>query len=199
MRQRELKFLILYSLTLSLSICLKLNGQTLTYDGFIHGHKVGEMKVIREVNDESTKISVDTHIEAHLLFSVTVDFTSNSTYMNNKLIIGEAQSSMNGHLKSSVHTVFRDDYYEVNKNGKLSKITKEDIVAADLYYFETPEDGEQVYALATGKILDIIKEKDGTFYFEHNGKKVLHTFVNGLLQELKISHKLYTITFKRRD
>ncbi|MBL4694068.1 hypothetical protein JKY72_01750 [Candidatus Gracilibacteria bacterium] len=118
--------------------------------------------------------------------------------MNNKLIIGEAQSKTNGHLKSSVHTVFRDGYYEVNIDGKTSKILNDDMVGADLYYFEMPHDGEQVYALAIGSMLDIARKKENSYYFKHDEKKELHTFENGVLQELEISHRLYTITFKRR-
>lgn len=187
---------------LIIAICLisvNVHGQTLIYDAFIHGHNVGQMKVTREVNDESIKISVDTHIEAHMLVTITVNFTSESTYMNNKLIIGEARSSTNGHLKSSVHTVFKNGYYEVNLDGDISRLEKDDIVGADYYYFEVPENGQELYALATGTMLNVDKDHEGVYYFEHDGKKELHTFSSGSLEELKISHRLYTVTFKRRD
>ncbi|WP_141719758.1 DUF6134 family protein [Roseivirga misakiensis] len=172
--------------------------QNLTYDAYIRGHKVGEMVVSREVNDESTKISVKTHIEAHMLVKITVDFVSESTYMDNKLIIGEATSHTNGHLKSSVHTVFKDGKYVINKDGKESSLPLESIVGADYYYFETPVGKQKTYALATGIMLDIVNNNDQTFYFEHDGKKELHTFANGRLSELEISHRLYTVTFKIR-
>lgn len=177
---------------------VNLQGQTLVYDAFIHGHNVGQMKITREVNDESIKISVDTHIKAHMLVSITVDFTSESTYMNNKLIIGESKSSTNGHLKSSVHTVFKNGYYEVNMDGDVSKLIEDSVVGADYYYFEVPDHGQELYALATGIMLNVNKDHEGVYYFEHDGKKELHTFSNGSLEELKISHRLYTVTFKRR-
>lgn len=179
-------------------ITISLQSQTLVYDAFIHGHNVGQMKVTREVNDESTKISVDTHIEAHMLVTITVDFTSESTYMNNKLIIGEAKSSTNGHLKSSVHTVFKDGRYEVNMDGDISVLQKDNIVGADYFYFEVPDNGQELYALATGIMLNVNKDHEGVYYFEHDGKKELHKFSNGSLEELKIRHRLYTVTFKRR-
>ncbi|WP_208500592.1 DUF6134 family protein [Roseivirga sp. E12] len=175
------------------------NGQTLTYDAFIRGDKVGEMKVIREVNDEATKITVDTHIEAHMIVKIVVDFKSSSTYMDNKLLIGEAESRTNGHLKNSVHTVFRDEHYELNKDGKSSKLDQKDLVGADYYYFEVPDNGTKSYALATGGMLNMIMKDQNSFYFEHDGKKELHTFKDGVLQELEISHRLYTITFKLRN
>ncbi|OEK01135.1 hypothetical protein BFP97_06260 [Roseivirga sp. 4D4] len=174
-------------------------GQTLIYDAYIRGDNVGEMKVIREVNDEATKITVDTHIEAHMIVKITVDFKSSSTYMNNKLLIGEAESRTNGHLKSSVHTTFKDQHYELNKDGKISKLNRNDLVGADYYYFEVPDNGTESYALATGGMLEMVRKDQNSFYFEHDKKKELHTFKNGVLQELEISHRLYTITFKLRD
>lgn len=172
--------------------------QTLIYDGFIKGHKVGEMKAVREINDESIKISVNTHVEAHMIFKITVDFSSESTYMNNKLLIGEAESKTNGHSKSLIHTTLKNGYYEVNNDGKISRVNENDMVGADYYYFEIPQNGERVYALATGIMLNISKVSDTAYYFEHDGKKELHTFKDGVLEQLEISHRLYTITFKRR-
>jgi hypothetical protein len=181
-----------------LSSTVKLHSQTLIYDAFIRGDKVGEMKVIREVNDEATKIIVDTHIEAHMLVKIEVDFKSSSTYMDNKLLLGKAETRTNGHLKSSVYTVLKDGHYNIDIDGESSKINKDELVGADYYYFEVPENGAESYALATGGILDMVKEDQNEFYFEHDDKKEIHTFKNGVLQELEISHRFYTITFKRR-
>jgi len=181
-----------------LSSTVKLHGQTLIYDAFIRGDKVGEMKVIREVNDEATKIIVDTHIEAHMLVKIEVDFKSSSTYMDNKLLLGKAETRTNGHLKSSVYTVLKDGQYNIDIDGESSKINKDELVGADYYYFEVPENGAESYALATGGILDMVKEDQNEFYFEHDDKKEIHTFKNGVLHELEISHRFYTITFKRR-
>ena len=159
---------------------------------------MGEMKVIREVNDEATKIIVDTHIEAHMIVKVVVDFKSIATYMDNKLLIGEAETRTNGHLKTSVYTILKDGRYTVNIDGDTKRINQDDLVGADYYYFEIPENGAESYALATGGMLNMVKEDQNEFYFEHDDKKELHTFKNGQLQSLEISHRLYTITFKRR-
>ena len=156
------------------------------------------MTVSREVNDESTKISVDTHIEAHMLVKITVDFKSESTYMNNRLIIGETETYTNGSLKSSVHTVLKNGAYEINKDGKLTKLKEDNLVGADYYYFEIPEANQTIYALATGGLLNVKKNQDNSYYFEHDGKKERHTFENGALKTLEISHKLYTVTFRRK-
>ncbi|MFT6872956.1 MAG: hypothetical protein ACJAVN_001968 [Roseivirga sp.] len=181
-----------------LSSTVELHSQTLIYDAFIRGDKVGEMKVIREINDEATKISVDTHIEAHMIVKIEVDFKSSSTYMDNKLLLGEAETRTNGHLKSSVYTVLKDGHYNIDIDGESSEINKDELVGADYYYFEVPENGAESYALATGGLLDMVKEDQNEFYFEHDNKKEIHTFKNGVLQELEISHRFYTITFKRR-
>lgn len=199
MNSKFLRSTFLSTITLlSLSSTVELHSQTLIYDAFIRGDKVGEMKVIREINDEATKISVDTHIEAHMLVKIEVDFKSSSTYMDNKLLLGEAETRTNGHLKSSVYTVLKDGQYNIDIDGESSKINKDELVGADYYYFEVPENGAESYALATGGILDMVKEDQNEFYFEHDDKKEIHTFKNGVLQQLEISHRFYTITFKRR-
>lgn len=170
----------------------------MTYDAYIRGDKVGEMKVVREVNDEATKINVDTHIEAHMIVKIVVDFKSSSTYMNNKLLIGEAETRTNGHLKSSVHTVYKDGRYTVDIDGDAKRISQGDLVGADYYYFELPQNGAKSYALATGGMLNMVRKGQNEFYFEHDDKKEVHTFKNGVLDQLEISHRLYTVTFKRR-
>lgn len=193
---RSSKFALL--LMALFSFGLSSQAQTLIYDGFIKGHKVGEMKVTKETNDEGIKINVDTKIEAHLIVKIRVDFKSESTYMNNSLVEASAETYTNGHLKHSVKTFRNDGTYRMDKDGKKKALGSDDLIGADMYYFELPHDGEEVFALATGIMLHIEKDGENRFFFEHDGKKELHTFKDGVLEEVEISHRLYTITFKRQ-
>jgi len=174
-------------------------GQTNIYEAYIKGHKVGEMKVVKEINDEGIKINVDTHIEAHMLMNITVDFKSSSTHMNNMLVDASAESRANGHLKNSVQTHFSNGKYQINLNGKQKTSSESDLVGADLYYFEVPEDGQTLYSLATGELITKKKESDKEYYFIHDDKKESHLFDQHGLTQLTISHKLFTVTFKRKD
>lgn len=174
-------------------------GQTNIYEAYIKSHKVGEMKVVKEINDEGIKINVDTHIEAHMLMTITVDFKSRSTHMNNMLIDASAESRANGHLKNSVQTHFSNGKYQINLDGKEKTLAQSDLLGADLYYFEVPKNGQKLYSLATGEMITVQKESDSKYYFVHDGKKESHLFDEHGLKELTINHRLYTVIFKRRD
>ncbi len=194
-----LKFKTSLLLSLFLLSPLLLSGQTNIYDAYIKAHKVGEMKVVRELNDEGIKVNVETHIEAHMIMKITVDFTSKSTYMNNRLVDATAKSSANGHLKNSVQTHYANGSYQINVDGDDKRLNASELVGADIYYFEIPEDGQQLYSLATGEYLTVKKVSNTEFYFIHDGKKESHLFDEKGLTELTISHKLYTVIFKRRS
>ncbi|WP_422356690.1 DUF6134 family protein [Roseivirga pacifica] len=178
--------------------CSIAGAQTLIYDGYMKGHKVGEMKVVKEVSDERTVITTETTVEAHMLVKILVEYNSKSTYMNNRLVESEAKSHTNGNLKSSVQTVWKDGTYHINDNGDSKQLSHPELIGADYYYFEIPDNNSKALALATGELLTIEKSKPLEYYFEHDGKKELHLFDESHLKEVTISHKLYSITFKRR-
>lgn len=174
---------------------VSLHAQTHVYEAFIRGNKVGEMKVVQEVNDEREKISVVTHIEAHMLGTIRVDFESHSTYMDGKLIESTAISKTNGRVHSQTETSLKNGQYVV-KEGRRSKTLQETtLYGGDLFYCEEPTDIKQVYSLASGEFLEVEKASGG-YYFVHDGKKELHKYQNGILQELQIDHRLYTVIFR---
>lgn len=191
---------LLQIIWLSLAMAPQVKGQTYVYDAFIKNHKVGQMTVVREVNDESEKISVKTHIEAHMLVKIRVDFESHSTYMNGALVNAEAISKTNGHVHSKAITTRKNGRYFAERNDlKPVGLDMEDYYGGDLFYFEEPKNISQVYALATGELLAVTKEGEDIYYFEHDGKKELHRYEEGKLAELRIEHRLYTVVFKLVD
>lgn len=177
-------------------ITLNVKSQTHIYEAFIRGNKVGEMKVVQEVNDESEKISVVTHIEAHMLVTIRVDFESHSTYMDGNLVESTAISKTNGRVHSQTETSLKNGRYVVTEGRKSKTLEETTLYGGDLFYCEEPTDIRQVYALASGEFLKVEKAPNGGYYFEHDGKKELHTYQDGVLQELQIDHKLYTVIFK---
>ena len=119
--------------------------------------------------------------------------------MNNKLVESSAQIRTNGHLKESVQISLQENNYRVNQNGKEQILEVKELLGADLYYFEVPEDNMELYSLARGEALHVVQSNSSSFLFEHEGKKESHTFKEGALDELTINHKLYSIIFKKKD
>lgn len=171
-----------------------INAQTLTYEAFLKGHKVGELVVVKEVSDNKTSIHSSTNLEVHMLFKLKVQITSHSIYLDGVLVESEANSKQNGHLHSSVIINQIDDGYNIDIDGTESTISDKGIIAADELYFEEPKDISHTIALATGQYLEIQKGENGEYFFVHDGKKESHRYKNGVLEQVIINHKLYTVT-----
>ena len=180
------------------TVTLMSNVQTYVYDAFIKGHDVGEMTVDREVNDESEKISVTSRIKAHMLVTIRVDFDSNSTYMDGALVEAEAITKTNGHLHSQAKTILKDGKYQVNLDGDSKQVAGSKLIGGDMFYFEEPTNVKKIYSLASAEMLDVSTASSNEYYFEYDGKKELHKYSNGVLSEMRLEHRLYTVVFKLR-
>lgn len=191
--------LVLSGLLITLSVATNLSAQTHVYEAFIKGNKVGEMTVVQEVNDESEKISVVTHIEAHMLVTIRVDFESHSSYMDGRLVEATAISKTNGRVHSQAQTSFKNGGYTAKVDRKTKTIAQKTIYGGDLFYCEEPVDFKEVYSLASGELLQVEKAGEHAYYFIHDGKKELHKYANGVLTELQIDHRLYTVIFKLKE
>ncbi len=187
-----------FSIALLLLFSTALAGQTLTYDAFLKGHKVGEMTIVKEVSDNKTSVISKTHIEAHMLFTIKVDIETNATYMDGVLIESDATSRQNGHLHASIKIHKTDNGYTIDDDGDKESLASTGLVGADMLYFEEPASLSNTIALASGQYLDIEKGSNGEYFFVHDGKKESHQYANGVLEQVIIDHKLYTVTMKLR-
>jgi hypothetical protein len=195
---RNITYRLLLISAIVSTVALTSNAQTYVYDAFIKGHNVGEMTVDREVNDESEKISVISHIKAHMLVTIRVDFESHATYMNGALVEAEAISKTNGHLHSEATTILKNGKYQANVDGESKQVSGSKLIGGDMFYFEEPTDVKKVYSLASGEMLNVSKKSANQYYFEHDGKKEVHKFSDGILSEMSLEHRLYTVVFKLR-
>lgn len=171
-------------------------GQRLTYEGFLKGEKVGELVAEREVNDENVKIIIRTKLDAQLIVKIKLELYSESTYINQSLFQASSTAKVNGQLKSDVQTVKYGNEYQVEVDGKKRTLAHSELLGADLFYFEEPKGIKHAYALSSGEMIEITETAKQTYYFKRNGKKEFHKYSEGVLDELEINHKLFTITFK---
>ena len=155
------------------------------------------MIVQKEVSDNKTSILSTTHIEAHLLFKLTVDIEIESIYQNGILVESTAVSKQNGHVHSKVSLYQKEDTYSLTVDGDRSELNYQELLGADLFYFEEPKQIKHAIALASGEYLTIEKDADDRYFFVHDGKKESHRYEDQVLQQVEIEHSLYTITLKR--
>jgi len=177
---------------------LSIHGQSLVYDAFLRGQQVGEMRLQKEVSDNKTSITSTTHIEAHLLFTLTVDIEIESIYQHGILVESNAVSKQNGNIHSEVSIYRNEDAYTLMIDGEKSALNHAALLGADIFYFEEPKQMKHAIALASGEYLTIEKDADHRYFFVHDGKKERHLYETDTLQRVEIEHSLYTITLKRR-
>lgn len=191
--QSSLTFSVLLLLCL---VCQLIQAQELHYDAFMKGKKVGELIATREVNDENTKIIVKTKVEAHLIVKISVEVNTESFYIDQSLMQSSAITRVHNEVRSDVQMIKKSNSYVVDVDGRKKEIRATSILGADIFYFEEPKNIKTVYALATGEQLKVEKGGESIYFFERDGKKEYHKYLNGTLTEVEINHALYSITFK---
>ena len=190
----RLVFLFLYLVAISLSA----GAQTREYEVFLKGKQVGQLKVVREVNDESEKITVITLIDAQALVGLTQYDESQASYMDGKLIDATSITKINGST-ATTQTTLRKGGYTINEDGKSKRLGQLMLFGSDLLYFEEPVGLERVYILALGKELNLHKRDNRNWSFEHNGSQHVYNYTGGVLTELQIENNSYKLTFRLKQ
>ncbi len=178
------------------SYALHIHSQTIVYHVYSEGVMVGEMSVVREVNDESIKIQTNTSLRLKADTSYSKELFTESIYMNNRLLIGESLTKTNGALESSIIAVLKGGVYQVDIDGNKSTIKKNDLVAMDFYYFESPVDTQKVYSLTEGKTINLLKKEKDNYISDHKNGVRHYLYKNGILESFKWVIKKTTLNFK---
>ncbi len=174
-----------------------LNAQTLVYDAFLENRKVGQLTVVKEEVDNVIRIHSRTEIRANIPFLVTVELDVKSSYLNGVLVESKAVSTHNGKVYSTVNIMQSSDGYTLEKDDKITELTDEKLKGADCFYFEEPRTSIQVIALASGEHYEIeTTTSPGEYVFVRDKRDENRYYLNGILQEVDINHKLYTVILK---
>lgn len=173
-----------------------LNGQSLIYEGFIKGEKVGELNVIREVNDENVKIIVHTSFRTPETADTTAIFTE-SMYVDQSLMQAAAITKLNNQVLADVETIRMHKGYRHNFNGKRSELNSKTLIGTDIFYFEEPVSIDSIYSLKSGKMLDVLASEEPSVYCLKDGdEEECYAYQQGVLQQIRMSQPAYNIIFR---
>jgi hypothetical protein len=174
-----------------------LNAQTLVYDTFLENRKVGQLTVVKEEVDNVTRIHSVTEIKANIPFLVTVELDVKSSYLNGVLVESKAVSTHNGKVYSTVNIIQSANGYTLEKDGDITELPDQKLKGADCFYFEEPTTSIQVVALASGEYYQVnTATSPGEYVFVRDKRDENRYYLNGVLQEVDINHKLYTVVLK---
>ncbi|MCE7993629.1 MAG: hypothetical protein HEP71_16715 [Roseivirga sp.] len=175
------------------------SAQSLKYDAFVDSEKIGEMTVVKEVNDEADKISVKGFYKIVRDSLINFKFESYATYMNGILMEAEAKTWFNDH-KPLVTNTFGgqgDSYFLERSWIKVSEpLMKTELYGTDILYFEEPERLKNIYDLYTGGYMRIEPAKTGSYNLIFSNRTYLFQYKDGVLTEFTNAFGAYIITFK---
>jgi len=185
--------------------------QTLKYEAFINGKKIGEMTVLKEVSDEREKIYVKGHCKLSFDSLVSLEFESSSDYMDGTLVSSASSMSLNQSKAQLINMDRVKEGYRIERSGKKNTITLEaDIFGNDILYFEEPERIQRTYSLFSGKCFFIMPKENNSYHLvrfdDHlfegdlfdSMESLLH-YENGVLREFSSHFQSQLITFKLTD
>lgn len=199
MKFKVLRLIIFCSILLFQFFFNPINGQTLIYEGFIKGEKVGELIVTREVNDENVKIIVHTSFRTPETADTTAILTE-SMYVDQSLMQAAAITKLNHQVLADAETIRMHKGYRLNFNGKQSELNSKTLIGTDIFYFEEPVSIDSIYSLRSGKMLDVLASEEGNIYCLKDGdKEECYAYQQGVLQQIRISQPAYSISFRLRD
>lgn len=132
---------------------VSVSAQTYAYHAFVKNDKVGEVKVVREVNDEAEKISIKGFYRFDSDSIMLIQFNSKSTYMDGMLKEAESTTAVNGQGETSVLIWQEDEHYVIRKSGldMAIPILVEELFGLDLFFFEEPKTIRHAYSTFTGE------------------------------------------------
>ena len=192
---------LLCSLVLLFMIQATAMGQTLKYEAFHLGRKVGSLTVTREVSDERTKIKVDVDIRGKLKPRGASQFETHSTYMDQKLIEAQGISKWDSNLNSLIAIYLNKDRYYLEKGELVIGMEPIDLLSTDIFYFEEPLKIKQAVHITSGDILTIERKEDVPASYTFTGPriKIVHHYKAGKLTAFMWQLYDEIITFRLKN
>ncbi|BDD04057.1 DUF6134 family protein [Aureibacter tunicatorum] len=170
----KLSLIILFSII----IIVQTHGQTLNFEIFKQGNKIGEVTAQKIIDGKNTNYNILSNISFHLISKYHVEFMIEAVYLEDVLDRSEVKDMINGKVKdNSITTKIKNGYQYSNLKDK-NCITASDInYSISKLYFHPPKEMKSVYSEKSGVFLPIEKINDHEYLvILPNGNKNYYTF-----------------------
>lgn len=174
------------------------SGQTLLYEVVRGDKKIGDMTVIRKIENERITYDVESKVVFRLLFSFTVDYESTCEYKNGMLIKEYAHSTLNGSTQKKSTIWFDGEKYTLDMDGTRINIDEKIDYSIGVVYFNEPIDQQRVFSPRFGRYLTFEKVKEHQYELESPDGSNVYTYLNGICTEVKVSRDFAKFYFKMK-
>ena len=178
------------------TITQAVQAQQLHYEGFVKGQKVGELVVIREVNDENVKINTTANIQFEAFGKTAFEFSSESMYVNQAIMQASSISKENGQISRQIEIVKLQKNYELQINSHSTTVNEGALFGTDVFYFEAPFSIGSAIELTTGEMASIRSESISVYNFQINETEVQAKYQEDKLVQFEMVLKGVLVVFK---
>lgn len=182
-----LKYRRILSIVLLLC-CITSFGQTLRYEVFLMGNKIGETTIERKDSAGCRHYLLRSITDAKVLFvEKKSDMSTDVLYdQHGKLFTSLFQNIKNGE-KFLTKIFWEADKLIVNKDGQMSEVPITVNFSSLLLYFTEPHNMQRVFSERLGRFFDLVKQADGTYSAKLDETTSTYTYKDGKLIQLEMS------------
>ncbi len=168
--------------------CITSFGQTLRYEVFLMGNKIGETTIERRDSAGCRHYLLRSITDAKVLFvEKRSDMSTDVLYdQHGKLFTSLFQNIKNGE-KFLTKIFWEADKLIVNKDGQMSEVPITVNFSSLLLYFTEPHNMQRVFSERLGRFFDLAKQSDGTYSAKLDETTSTYTYKDGKLIQLEMS------------
>ncbi len=147
-----------------LGAIITISAYTQTYTRFFDAKAndklVGHIKAEKTLSGDLVTYAVESDIDIQYVFRVNVTYRVQSVYKKNMLVSSSASVYINGHLQNAVTTEWKEDHYEINDSGHVTRLYEQIKFSAAQIYFNEPIGQRKLYSESEGIMKPLVKTAD---------------------------------------
>lgn len=169
--------------------------QTQIYSIYTKNRQLGNLIVERTKKDSLYQIEINSNVSFRIIMKIELTYKINCTYQDDELLFSSSTTYVNGKINSSLKTEKDGNYYEVTRDGLVTKYEKPIRFSGALSYFKEPVDISNIYSDFYGYNKSIERINDHIYKITNpkNGQVSEYFYENGILTKAIIHHFLMTI------
>lgn len=181
---------------------LKAAVQTIRFDVFLFGNKIGHMTVTREEKPGGIELyTLSSHTKAKFLWSKREDTTRYEvTYKDGRLLSSLHKEYQNGELKRWTTISRNGDVYRVDSYKGKRTFTEAPVQSVVTLYFKGVQSGKRLFYEAEADFDEIEHPEPNTWQFKSSdGNRNIYHYENGQVKDTEFKVTLATIKMVRNN
>lgn len=176
-------------------------GQTLHYDAFFRGEKVGYMKVVENKNGNTSITTSETHLKVSMVLSVEILMTFEIEFTNGTMVRSLTKSYRDGELNGTSNGYRQGPSYIVHQDGTRKTVNSPQIpYCVTNIHFYKPHGVSHVYSERWGEFLKFEKENDGRYGLHlPNGNINYYRYSGDVVSLLEVNYGWFSMEFRLRE